>query len=407
VRTPHFISATCSPNLTNTHSKIEIDMTLISPHGGTLIDRLVVGARRDALIQEAERLPSHILSSREIADFVLIATGAASPLTGFTTRSDYRCTVEGKRLSNGLPWTIPVTLRTDTIPKGDRWALRSQDGELLGVLEIADAFKADRQNEAERVYGTTSLDHPGVRLLRESGPYVVGGPLWAVSLPKASAPDLALTPAETREQFVKRGWKKIVGFQTRNPVHRAHEYIQKAALEIVDGLLLHPLVGETKDDDLPADVRIRSYRVLLERYYPANRVLLAAFPAAMRYAGPREAIFHAILRKNYGCSHFIVGRDHAGVGKFYGTYDAQRIFDEFEPGELGIEPLRFEHTFYCRTCEGMASAKTCPHDAAAHVVLSGTRVRDLLRAGELPPPEFSRPEVAQILVEGLREVAVV
>lgn len=377
-------------------------MTLSIPHGGTLVDRTLRGDAAAALAQEAERFPSITLQPWEASDLDMIASGALSPLTGFLVRADYDAVVEDLRLANGLPWTIPITLRVAAVPTADRVALRAADGTLLGVLQVSEAWAADREREASQVYGTTELAHPGVRRLLESPEIALGGDVWVLKRATPEFPDLALDPRDTRGAIAHRGWRTVVGFQTRNPVHRAHEYIQKAALETVDGLLLHPLVGATKDDDVPAAVRVASYRELLRHYYPSDRVLLSAFPAAMRYAGPREAVFHAIARKNYGCTHFIVGRDHAGVGTYYGTYDAQRIFDRFLPEELGIAPIRFEHTFYCRACGGMASPKTCPHGSELHLTLSGTKVRELLGAGELPPPEFSRPEVARVLVEGYR-----
>jgi sulfate adenylyltransferase len=377
--------------------------TLIPPHGGVLVDRLVDGAEAAELGRRARELRSICLDTRAESDLELIATGAASPLEGFMTRDDYERVVAELRLACGLPWSLPVTLAVDAeaareLREGEEVALADRLGEPLAILEVRDVFAYDREREAREVFRTADAAHPGVAAVYRQGPMLVGGPVLALRLPHHDDfLPFRLTPAETRRAFAARGWRTIVGFQTRNPIHRAHEYIQKCALETVDGLLLHPLVGETKSDDVPADVRMRSYRVLLERYYPVDRVLLAVFPAAMRYAGPREAIFHALVRKNYGCSHFIVGRDHAGVGTYYGTYDAQRIFDEFAPDELGITPLRFEHTFYCAACNAMASAKTCPHDAERHVSLSGTRVRELLTAGESLPPEFSRPEVAAVL----------
>ena len=377
-------------------------MTLIKPHGGDLVSRVLTGEPRQALIDALQTCPSVTLKPWEVADFEMIATGALSPLRGFMGLADYTSTLRDMRLADGLPWTIPVTLRVEERPRADRFALRNSDGALLGGIDVSDVFKGDRAEEARAIYRTEDTNHPGVRRLLDSGGYVVGGKIWLVDRVHPAFPELALDPEDTRAAFAKREWRTIVGFQTRNPVHRAHEYIQKAALETVDGLLLHPLVGETKDDDIPASIRVRSYRALLDNYYPEGRVLLAAFPAAMRYAGPREAVFHAIARKNYGCSHFIVGRDHAGVGSYYGSYDAQKIFDRFIPEELGIKPIFFEHSFFCRACNGMASQKTCPHGTDSHVALSGTRVRELLRAGELPPPEFSRPEVAKVLIEGLR-----
>jgi len=379
---------------------------MIDPHGGKLIHRTIDTPQAvDELRAGAEGLRKLTLTGRELNDLALIAIGACSPLSGFMNRADYESVVPTMRLANGLPWSIPVVLavdREEAPTVGSRAALLDGEGELRAVIDVEDVFEYDKQKEAQNVYRTEDEKHPGVAALYERKDVLIGGPVWV--LPREANPE-SLTPSETRAEFERRGWKTIVGFQTRNPVHRAHEYIQKCAMEIVDGLLLHPLVGETKGDDIPADVRMRCYRALLENYYPADRVLLSTLPAAMRYAGPREAIFHAMIRKNYGCTHFIVGRDHAGVGSYYGTYDAQKQFDEFTPDELGITPLKFENSFFCRRCAQMGSQKTCNHDQEHHVSLSGTKVREMLRAGELPPPEFSRPEVAAILIEATREKA--
>ncbi|MGZ4396372.1 MAG: sulfate adenylyltransferase, partial [Gaiellaceae bacterium] len=306
------------------------------------------------------------------------------------------------RLASGLPWALPVCLAVDRAPEGDLVALADESGRLLAVLEVDEVYEYDKEREAERCFRTTDEAHPGVARLYAQAPLYLAGRVTVFERAVSEFPELALDPADTRAAFAERGWKRVVGFQTRNPIHRAHEYLTKVALETVDGLLVHPLVGDTKSDDVPAAVRVECYETLLQGYYPAGRVLLSAFPAAMRYAGPREAIWHAICRKNYGCSHFIVGRDHAGVGSYYGTYDAQLIFDEFEPHELDIEPMFFEHSFYCKACGSMASAKTCPHSGDDHVFLSGTKVRELLEAGEVPPEEFTRPAVAEVLIEAYR-----
>lgn len=382
-------------------------MKLIRPHGGILINREVTGSERERLIESAATMPALRLSTREISDLEMIATGAYSPLEGFLDRSDYGSVCANMHLANGTAWPIPITLsladeQASRFGQFEDVALYQGD-HLLAILHLADKYRYDKEREAELVYRTTDRAHPGVGALYNQGDWLLGGKISLVNRPLDPAfPKYRRDPAETRALFAERGWRRVVAFQTRNPVHRAHEYIQKCALEIADGLLLHPLVGETKADDVPADVRMQSYEAILASYYPPSRTILSIMPAAMRYAGPREAVFHALIRKNYGCSHFIVGRDHAGVGNYYGTYDAHDIFDEFEPEELGLTPLFFDHTFYCRSCGAMASTKTCPHDPSAHVTLSGTKVRELLSAGELPPVEFSRPEVAQVLIEAQR-----
>jgi sulfate adenylyltransferase len=373
---------------------------MIDAHGGELVDLVARGDERQALVDRAGSLARVDLSPRQAADLELLAVGGFSPLRGFQGADDWRRVVDEMRLAGGLVWSIPVTLATPAEASvGDELALYGSD-RLLAVLSVEEIFERDVEHEAEKVYRTTDDAHPGVTALRAEGARCLAGPVRVVDLPKhpeAFEPYI-LPPTKSRAAFAERGWKHVVGFQTRNPIHRAHEYITKSALEGVDGLFIHPLVGETKSDDIPADVRMRCYEVLIEHYYPQERVMLAINPAAMRYAGPREAIFHALIRKNYGCTHFIVGRDHAGVGDYYGTYDAQLIFDELPEGELEIEPLMFEHAFYCKITKGMATTKTSPAGPEDRVFLSGTKLREMLREGKRPPEEFTRPEVADILI---------
>ncbi|MCS6885034.1 MAG: sulfate adenylyltransferase [Acidobacteriota bacterium] len=379
----------------------------IQPHGGVLVDCEADSVTKQSILDKLPTLPQLQLTPRQVSDFEMIAVGAFSPLTGFMTKADYECVVKDKHLASGLPWTIPITLAVsrqtaENLKEGSDVALY-QDKHFLGVLHLTEKYDYDKRREAAEVYRTTDEAHPGVQALYNQQDVLLAGDITLVNHPiDEQFKAYRLTPRQTRAAFTERGWRRIVAFQTRNPVHRAHEYIQKCAMEIVDGLLLHPIVGETKSDDIPAEVRMKCYQVLLEKYYPPERTLLSVLPASMRYAGPREAIFHAIIRKNYGCTHFIVGRDHAGVGNYYGTYDAHYIFDEFDASKLGITPLFFEHTFFCRSCQSMASSKTCPHSSESHVILSGTKVREMLRRGEIPPVEFTRPEVAQVLIDALR-----
>ncbi|MEH2325297.1 MAG: sulfate adenylyltransferase [Nostoc sp.] len=380
----------------------------IAPHGGQLVNRIATPEQRAEFLSKAEFLPRVQLNDRAVSDVEMIAIGAFSPLTGFMNQEDYDRTVTEMRLANGVVWSIPITLSVSEevaspLPEGGLIRLDNSRGEFIGVLQLTQKYNYDKTREAIKVYRTDDVNHPGVQVLYNQGNVNLAGDIWLLQRePHPQFPTYQIDPAASRQLFRDKGWKTIVGFQTRNPIHRAHEYIQKCALEIVDGLFLHPLVGATKEDDIAADVRMRCYEILLEHYYPLNRVSLAINPAAMRYAGPREAIFHALVRKNYGCTHFIVGRDHAGVGDYYGTYDAQYIFDEFAPSELGIVPMKFEHAFYCTRTKQMATSKTSPSKPEERIHLSGTKVREMLRRGELPPPEFSRPEVAAELARAMR-----
>lgn len=377
--------------------------TLVRPHGGTLVTRVLSEPDAAALRARAASLPRLTLDARELADLELIAIGAASPLTGFLGSADYHRVLAEMRLADGTVWPLPFTLAVETetrasLTLNQEAALVDDAGRLWGTIAITDLYERDPLAEAQAVYGTTDAAHPGVAYLLARPRWLIGGAVHVLPLPE----DLPfsrhrLTPAALREEIAARGWTRIAGFQTRNPMHRAHEHLTKLALEVTDGLVIHPLIGETKQDDVPAAVRFRAYEALVDRYYPAARTILAAFPAAMRYAGPREAVFHAIARKNYGITHLIVGRDHAGVGAFYAPTDAQTIFDRFTPDDIGVTPLTLDPTFFCTICDTTASTRTCPHDASARLELSGTNVRELLRRGDPLPGKFSRPEVAEIL----------
>ena len=389
---------------------------LIEPHGGKLVNRELPDAQKQEALKKAASLKSLSLIPIELSDLEMIATGALSPIEGFMGSKDLQGVLENMHLVTGFPWSLPVVKSVtaeekNSLKTGEEVVLKDEVGNALAFLQVEEVFPHDKKKHAELAYGTTEETHPGVARVLKMGDFLVSGKVSLFQRPRyTDFLSYRLDPADTRAAFHEKGWNKVVAFQTRNPIHRAHDYIQKCALEIVDGLLIHPLVGATKGDDVPASVRMRCYEVLIEKYYQKKHVMLSVFPAAMRYAGPREAIFHALVRKNYGCSHFIVGRDHAGVSRpdgkgFYGPFDAQKIFDKFRPGELGVIPLFFENSFYCRSCKSMATEKICPHDVAERVSLSGTKVREMLGKGELPPEEFSRPEVAKVLIEAYQKQA--
>ncbi len=384
---------------------------MIKPHGDLLVSRIVEEKERDTLRERARSMPKVTLDERAESDLEMIGTGACSPLRGFMRPNDYRSVVESMRLANGLPWSLPICLQVNreaasSLKEGSQVALVTEQGSVRAILDLSEMYTPDREKEVQKVYGTTSSDHPGVVATLSSGEVYLAGEVHVLERQDGSEfGSCWRTPSQTRALFQEKGWKTTVAFQTRNPIHRAHEYITKCALEIVDGLMIHPLVGKTKKGDIPSDVRMRCYEVLLEKYYPKDRTVLSVYPAAMRYGGPREALFHAITRKNYGCTHFIVGRDHAGVGKFYGTYDAQKLFDEFTEDELGITPLKFDNAFFSKVTEQMGTAKTAPGGPETQVFLSGTKVREMLSRGERPPAEFSRPEVADILIDSMQSEA--
>ncbi len=380
-------------------------MTLAQPHGGVLVTNVIPSDERASFLKELSNAPAVVLDPRELSDMVLLSQGALSPLTGFMEEETYHSVIDRMRLPNGLLFPLPVVLSIPeplyrSVRKGDLLALKSPKGETVGGIWVSSLFEREIEKEASSVYHTRDEAHPGVHYLRKVSSFAVGGTVRALeSFETDPFRPQQLTPEESRRFFSQKGWNTVVGFQTRNPIHRAHEYIQKCALELVDGLFIHPLVGETKEDDVPATVRMDCYKALLSRYYPKDRVVLGVFPGSMRYAGPREALFHALIRKNYGCTHFIVGRDHAGVGSYYGPFEAHDLLKRFDFEDLGIVPIFFDTAYFCRLCGGMASHKTCGHGEDSRILLSGTKVRALLREGIAPPPEMTRPEVAEILIK--------
>jgi sulfate adenylyltransferase len=384
----------------------------VPPHGGKLIPLLSEGEDLKRGLNKARRLPEVKLGSREVSDLIMLAMGAFSPLRGFMTRADYEGVLRDMRLKDGTFWPIPITLavtkdHAESLREGQEVALvDGSTGQIMGIMSIEEKFNYDKDLEARSVFLTDDARHPGVSKLYQQREILLGGPVKVFSEGEYPNrfPGHYGRPAEVRRIFEERGWSQVAAFQVRNPIHRSHEYCTKIALEISDGLFIHPLVGALKEDDIPAEVRIRCYEVLLDKYYPRDRVLMKVYPMEMRYAGPREALLHAVIRQNFGCTHIIVGRDHAGVGNYYGPFDAQKIFDTLKPDDLQIKALKIDWTFYCYRCEGMASLKTCPHSKEDRCLISGTELRRMLSRGEMPPPEFSRPEVLEILVSYYEEL---
>ncbi|MCL5071289.1 MAG: sulfate adenylyltransferase [Actinobacteria bacterium] len=388
-----------------------MNKNLIHAHGKKLVSLLLSDEDKIEILSQAKNLPKIKLSTLEFSDLIMLGNGAFSPLKGFMVKSDYLSVLNSMRLNNGMLWPMPVTLAADNIDNlkiGNRAALISPyDDELMGIIEVEDIYSYDKEEEAKKVFSTLDASHPGVKKLMGKGKYHIGGKVKVFS--EGGYPQIFpeyARPAQTREIFASKGWKTIVAFQTRNPIHRSHEYLTKVVLENYDGLFIHPIVGKLKEDDIPANIRMACYKALIDNYYPKDRVVLKVYPMEMRYAGPKEAVLHAIIRQNYGCTHIIIGRDHAGVGKFYGPFDAQDIFDTISDKDLAIKPIKMDWTFYCQKCNSMASYKTCSHSDSDHKLISGTKLREMLSKGQYPPDYITRPEVSKILIDYYKNRAV-
>jgi sulfate adenylyltransferase len=383
---------------------------MLKPRGGTLINRVAKDKEKEELIKQTQKFYKINIQDRFVSDCEMIAIGGFSPLTGFMDKNTAISVIEKIKLPGGTIWSIPILLPISKsyhvkIKNGDKVILQDKYNRVIAIIEVSEKFTLDLENYCQKVFKTTEIAHPGVKAVKEAGKYFLAGDIKLINRPLREKIDKNYfkDPLQTRKEFKEKGWNSIVAFQTRNPIHRAHEYLIKCALEITDGALIHPLVGETKPDDIPVNVRMQCYETIIENYFNTEKTMLTVLPTAMRYAGPKEAIHHMIMRKNYGCTHMIIGRDHAGVGDYYGTYEAQVLVDKVSE-QLGIVVLKFEHSFYCKKCENMATKKTCSHSADAHVFLSGTKVRKMLKDGEKPPKEFSRQEVAEVLLKWANKI---